>query len=44
MGTGSNTSTIALLAVGGDKKGNLGSEAVKYPKMTELARTSQQQL
>jgi hypothetical protein len=27
---GSNTSTVALRAVGGDKKGNLESETVKY--------------
>jgi hypothetical protein len=27
---GSNTSTVALLVVGGDKKGSLESETVKY--------------
>jgi hypothetical protein len=27
---GSNTSTVTLRVVGGDEKGNLGSETVKY--------------
>jgi hypothetical protein len=30
MEAGSNTSTVALRVVGGDEKGNLESETVKY--------------
>jgi hypothetical protein len=46
---GSNTSTVALRVVEGDKKGSLESETVKYgleshengnPRMTALARAS----
>jgi hypothetical protein len=47
---GSNTSTVALRVVGGDKKGSLESETVKYgresrptglgTRMTVLARAS----
>jgi hypothetical protein len=36
---GSNTSTVTLRVVGGDEKGSLKSETVKYEK-TMLARTS----
>jgi hypothetical protein len=37
---GSNTSTVTLRVVGGDEKGSLKSERVKYGRMTALARTS----
>jgi hypothetical protein len=46
-GAGSNTSTVALRVVGGDEKGSLESETVKYgpprdsdPGMTALARAN----
>jgi hypothetical protein len=43
---GSNTSTVTLRVVGGNEKGSLKSETVKYghesqdPRKTTLARTS----
>jgi hypothetical protein len=37
--TGSNTSTVALRVVGGDKKGSLESEAVKYGRGSHGTRT-----
>jgi hypothetical protein len=36
---GSNTSTVALRVVGGDKKGSLESEAVKYGREFHGTRT-----
>jgi hypothetical protein len=41
-GGGSNTSTVILRVVGGDEKGSLKSETVKYgrERKTALARTS----
>jgi hypothetical protein len=46
---GSNTSTVALQVVGGDKKGSLKSEIVKYGSMrlgpkNDCAGEGQQQL
>jgi hypothetical protein len=37
--TGSNTSTVTLRVVGGDEKGNLKSEAVKYGRKSQGTRT-----
>jgi hypothetical protein len=37
--TGSNTSTVALLVVGGDQKGSLESETVKYGHESHATRT-----
>jgi hypothetical protein len=37
---GSNTFTVTLRVVGGDEKGSLESETVKYPIKTTLARAS----
>jgi hypothetical protein len=36
---GSNTSTVALRVVGGDKKGSLKSETVKYGRESHGTRT-----
>jgi hypothetical protein len=36
---GSNTSTVALRVVGGDEKGSLESEAVKYSHESNGTRT-----
>jgi hypothetical protein len=37
--TGSNTSTVALRIVGGDEKGSLKSETVKYGRESQGTRT-----
>jgi hypothetical protein len=37
--TGSNTSTVALRVVGGEKKGSLESETVKYGCESHGSRT-----
>jgi hypothetical protein len=37
---GSNTSTMTLQVVGGDKKGSLKSETVKYPRDSNLSKTT----
>jgi hypothetical protein len=39
MEAGSNTSTEALRAVGGDEKGSLDSETVKYDRESHGTRT-----
>jgi hypothetical protein len=36
---GSNTSTVALRVVGGDEKGSLESETVKYGRESQGTRT-----
>jgi hypothetical protein len=36
---GSNTSTVTLRVVGGDEKGNLKSETVKYGRKSQETRT-----
>jgi hypothetical protein len=36
---GSNTSTVTLRVVGGDEKGNLKSETVKYDRESQGTRT-----
>jgi hypothetical protein len=36
---GSNTSTVTLRVVGGDEKGSLKSETVKYGRESQGART-----
>jgi hypothetical protein len=36
---GSNTSTVALRVVGGDEKGSLESETVKYGRVSHETRT-----
>jgi hypothetical protein len=36
---GSNTSTVILRVIGGDKKGSLKFETVKYGRETQRART-----
>jgi hypothetical protein len=36
---GSNTSTVTLRVVGGDKKGSLKSETVKYGRKSQGTRT-----
>jgi hypothetical protein len=38
---GSNTSTVTLRVVGGDKKGSLNCETVKYGRETQGARTKE---
>jgi hypothetical protein len=38
VAAGSNTSTVALRVVGGDKKGSLESEAVKYGRESHGTR------
>jgi hypothetical protein len=38
---GSNTSTIALGVIGGDKKGSLESETVKYRRESHGIRTEE---
>jgi hypothetical protein len=38
---GSNTSTVALRDVGGDEKGSLESEAVKYGHKSRETRTQE---
>jgi hypothetical protein len=38
-GSGSNTSTVTLRVVGGDKKGSLESETVKYGRESHGTRT-----
>jgi hypothetical protein len=40
---GSNTSTVTLRVVGGDKKGSLKSETVKYGHESEGTRTPERQ-
>jgi hypothetical protein len=39
--SGSNTSTVALRVVGGDKKGSLESETVKYGRVSHWNRTKE---
>jgi hypothetical protein len=39
VGAGSNTSTVTLRVVGGDEKGSLKCETVKYGRETLGART-----
>jgi hypothetical protein len=39
MEAGSNTSTVALLVKGGDEKGSLESETVKYGHKSHGTRT-----
>jgi hypothetical protein len=39
MEAGSNTSTAALLVAGGDEKGSLESETVKYDRESHGTRT-----
>jgi hypothetical protein len=39
VGAGSNTSTVALRVVGGDKKGSLESETVNYGRESHGTRT-----
>jgi hypothetical protein len=36
---GSNTSTVTLRVVGGDEKGSLKSETVKYDRKSQATRT-----
>jgi hypothetical protein len=38
---GSNTSTVTLRVIGGDEKGSLKSETVKYGRETQGARTNE---
>jgi hypothetical protein len=38
---GSNTSTVTLRVVGGDEKGSLKCETVKYGRETQGARTKE---
>jgi hypothetical protein len=41
---GSNTSTVTLLVVGGDEKGSLKSETVKYGRKSRMGALYQDRL